>query len=101
MTPPRLLVTMGDPAGVGPEVLLKTLSALPKKAPRFIRAPSSVSISVIGDVAWLKRLARRLRIGVPWGRVEWIDLAGSCSGTRPGKIQPSAVPAIELAVAWI
>lgn len=75
---PRLLVTIGDPAGIGPEVTLKALSVF--------RAPNPVS--VIGDLALLRNLARSLRISVGWNRFQWIDM-GPC-GVKPGKVQPGA-----------
>ncbi len=76
----RLLVTMGDPAGIGPRVLLQSLN----------RFKEAASISVVGDVAWLKRAARTHRIDIPWRRFHWIDLANVPSSLRPGKVQPSA-----------
>lgn len=75
----RLLVTMGDPAGIGPRVLLQSLS----------RFKEAAAISVIGDVAWLKAIARTHHIAIPWRRFHWIDLANVPSSLRPGKAQPS------------
>ena len=71
---------MGDPAGVGPEVLLRAFSRLPIR---------QVSISILGDLRLLKDLARRFHLNVPWTQFEWIDLANA-SAIRPGKIQPAA-----------
>ncbi len=45
-----LVVTMGDPAGIGPEIVLKALAAM---------APAARPL-VIGDAAWLDDLAARL-----------------------------------------
>jgi 4-hydroxythreonine-4-phosphate dehydrogenase len=69
---------MGDPAGVGPEVLLKALSVI------------RPSCTILGDLAYLKFFARRLRISLPWDRFGWIDLANVPSGVKPGKIQAAA-----------
>jgi 4-hydroxythreonine-4-phosphate dehydrogenase len=44
---PRIVVTMGDPAGVGPEVLARAL--------RRLRGFSKVSFCVIGDLCILRR----------------------------------------------
>jgi len=64
----RLLVTLGDPAGIGPEVVLKSLSSLRRR------------VTVIGDLSLLKTLARRLRLKVPWDRHDWVDLRHAGSG---------------------
>lgn len=71
---------MGDPTGVGPEVLLKVLSS--------ISTPSS--ISVVGDLGWLKVLSRRLKLSIPWKRFHWIDRANLPPSLRLGMIQPEA-----------
>ena len=73
----RLLITMGDPAGVGPEVLLRALS----------RFRVSASITVLGDLAWLKVTARRFKVRVPWDRIRWIDPAHVPRSLRLGKVQ--------------
>ncbi len=76
----HLVATMGDPAGIGPEVVLKTLaSPLPK-----------VRITVIGDRTWLKRLNQRARLPVPWKRIHWVDLANLSERIRPGRVQAQA-----------
>ncbi|MBI3615472.1 MAG: 4-hydroxythreonine-4-phosphate dehydrogenase PdxA [Candidatus Omnitrophica bacterium] len=71
---------MGDPTGVGPEVLLASLRHLPPR----------VSIRVIGDSRWLERVARRAHLSIPWGRFHWIDLANVPGDLRPGGVRPSA-----------
>ena len=76
----RLLLTMGDPAGIGPEVLLASLK----------RPPSSVFISVVGDLAWLKSLSRRLRISLPWAAYHWIDLPNVPASLARGTMQAAA-----------
>ncbi len=77
----RLLVTMGDPAGIGPEVLLRALSRWRNRA---------AQLSIVGDLQWLKQRAGRHRISVPWARFRWVDLGDLCSGVRPGKVQAGA-----------
>ena len=73
----RILLALGDPAGIGPEVLLKSLA----------RVPSSARLRIIGDLSFLRVFARRLRLRVPWSRCEWTDLsnAGSVRPGRPSK----------------
>ena len=46
----RLALTMGDPAGIGPEIALKALAAMPPAARPL----------VIGDPVWLAELASKL-----------------------------------------
>lgn len=72
---------MGDPAGIGPEVVLHTLSRWRN---------SAVQLSIVGDLQWFKRLARRFRFSIPWARFRWIDLGDLCSGVRPGRVQARA-----------
>lgn len=58
MTPlPRIAITMGDPAGVGPELCLRLLDE-----PRVWAVCRPV---VIGDLALLNRVARHLRRSLP------------------------------------
>ena len=54
---PRLAMTLGDPSGIGPEVVLKTLSK-----PAF---EQSAEISVVGDRAHLQTLYNHLRTAAP------------------------------------
>ncbi|MCM8811992.1 MAG: 4-hydroxythreonine-4-phosphate dehydrogenase PdxA [Candidatus Omnitrophica bacterium] len=77
---PRLLITMGDPAGIGPEVLLKSLPRIPARFP----------VTVIGDIGWLRKTAGRLRFSVPWSRFEWLDLQNVPGRFSPGRVQPAA-----------
>jgi 4-hydroxythreonine-4-phosphate dehydrogenase len=51
---PRLAITMGDPAGIGPEIILK---ALVHPAVYDICIPT-----VYGDLEWMRRTARALRL---------------------------------------
>lgn len=53
--PPRLCITMGDPAGIGPEIVLKAAAAL---APRI--AAGEVSLQVAGSAAVLDAAAASL-----------------------------------------
>ena len=67
---------MGDPAGIGPEVILSTLA----------RFPAGVRLCVVGDLTLLRSIARRLHLKIPWERTDWVDLrnAGSVRTGRPG-----------------
>ena len=57
----RLAVTMGDPAGIGPEVLLKTLASIPGETDDLV---------IIGSKAWLEQTAEQLGLPIPiWSEV--------------------------------
>ena len=61
-----IALTSGDPCGIGPEVLLKTL--------RIVRSLPSLRLLVIGDHEVFARLARRLRQPMPtWDVVSSIE----------------------------
>ena len=89
---PLVLITGGDPCGIGPEIILKALSA---------PLPRGVRIAVVGDVAVFQRTARRLRLRLPrWavtsldafntaGRVACVDLAHPWTFV-PGRISTHA-----------
>jgi 4-hydroxythreonine-4-phosphate dehydrogenase len=53
-TPPLLAISMGDPAGVGPEVILKAAAALASRR-------SAPSIVVVGDLSSMRVAASHLR----------------------------------------
>ncbi len=80
---------MGDPAGVGPEVLLKSLAVI-ARSPAKGGATKQSCITILGDLAYLKFLARRLRLPLAWSRFGWIDLANVPAGLRVGRVQSSA-----------
>ena len=90
MARPRLIVTAGDPAGVGPEVTLKAL-ARPEVA-------ALAAIGVAGDPADLRRTAERLGLPPP----ERIEPAGDASAVWHGRLSAeggaAAVAAIRRAV---
>ena len=46
--------------------------------------------TVIGDLAWLKCLATRLGIRVPWSRTRWVDCGAVPAGLRQGRAQAAA-----------
>src|SRR5271168_4233752 len=51
--PARLAISMGDPAGVGPEVILKAVAALSSRR-------AAPSIVVVGDLTAMRAAAARL-----------------------------------------
>jgi len=56
-SPRAIALSMGDPLGIGPEVLLKSIVALQSQAQRF---PTGLGLRVFGDCAWMQQLAVRL-----------------------------------------
>ena len=67
----RLAVTMGDPAGIGPEVLLKTLSSIPGETDELV---------IIGSKAWLEQTAEQLGLPIPiWSEVNSLEALGRVS----------------------
>ena len=90
---PRLIVSAGDPAGIGPEVTLRAL-ARPE-----VRALGDIAVA--GDPAHLERTARELGLPAP----ERVEPAGDAGAVRPGQLSAeggvAAVAAITRAVELI
>jgi 4-phospho-D-threonate 3-dehydrogenase / 4-phospho-D-erythronate 3-dehydrogenase len=57
-TRPLIAVSMGDPAGIGPEVVLKAISVMAQR-------PNSPSIVVLGDFEVMRATATTLNIDAP------------------------------------
>jgi len=107
--PPRIAITMGDPAGVGPEVTAKALATM--------NAAERASTAVIGAKDVLRRAARLARAdldfvpaegGVPAGTVPLYDVDLGATGLPPdGEATPAGgaaayaciARAVELALA--
>ncbi len=89
---PRLIVSAGDPAGIGPEITVRALAD---------PATSGLGeIAVAGDPDQLRRLADRFGVPVPT-----VEPAGDASDVRPGELSAAggraAVAAITRAVTLI
>ena len=69
MTPPPLAVTMGEPAGIGGEILLKSWSLLRHSGPPFL---------AIDDPQRLRRIAASLRLDIPVAEIGDPVEAGAC-----------------------
>jgi len=64
----RLAITIGDAAGIGPEVIVKSLSRWPLSARR------RVSVVVISDPAPLNSIAKKLRLKTRFKKIaSWED----------------------------
>src|SRR5262245_51364422 len=90
---PRLIVSAGDPAGIGPEVTLKAL------AQAEVRALADVAVA--GDPAQLRAAADSLGVPAP----ERVEPVGDAGAVRPGELSAegglAAVAAIRRAVELI
>lgn len=96
MTPlptPRLIISAGDPAGVGPEVTVKAL------AQSHVRDLGEIAVA--GDPVDLRRTAGQLGLPAP----EKIEPAGDAGRVRPGQLSAhggaAAVAAVRRAVELI
>ena len=74
----KLAITMGDPAGIGPEIILKTFLQPPE-------APGCASV-VIGSVAVLEKAARELNLPVSIVQIK---------ETSSERQEPGVVPVLE------
>ena len=72
---PVIAMTMGDPAGVGPEVCLK--AALEAKVQR------KCTPLIVGDMAVLRKHARRMKIPARLTRVTGREQAPAIPGDGP------------------
>jgi len=64
---PWLGITLGDPSGIGPEVALKALAAVPEDTFRYL---------ILGDAALALRLNQSLGLNLPIARFDSPDQAG-------------------------
>jgi 4-phospho-D-threonate 3-dehydrogenase / 4-phospho-D-erythronate 3-dehydrogenase len=92
MTQPILGLTMGDPAGIGPEIVLKALRDL---APR--EAAGEFSLVTIGTASCMADAAQRLGLpaeitadGGSWPQVRLIEAATTEEVVAPGKLSAEA-----------
>jgi len=104
--PPRLGLTMGDPAGIGPEIILKSLELLRERV-----AAGELAPVVVGTASCIADAARYLGLQVEltaepapavWPKVRVIEAAAAAAPTPPGKLSAEggrlAFAAIERAV---
>lgn len=72
----RIAVTMGDPSGIGPEIVVGALRDL----------PADVEASVFGPVVLFRKAAAVLGVALPARGVRWVDQPGEdLGGLRAGK----------------
>jgi len=78
---PRLAITMGDPAGIGPEVVLRSCAAIGDDGPLF---------TIVGDPDHLEATARSLGIEPGFDIAAAVTPCGAVEiGLSPGEPRPS------------
>ncbi|HZP18884.1 MAG TPA: 4-hydroxythreonine-4-phosphate dehydrogenase PdxA [Bauldia sp.] len=90
MTAPHIAITTGDPAGIGPEIILKAAAAL---APRL--AAGELALTVIGPRATFARTARELGLRDPFAAgaaagPAFIGVGAEGEDVRTGEISAAA-----------
>ena len=101
-TPPPLAVTMGEPAGVGGEIVLKAWRSLAASGPYF---------ALLGDPAWLSKLASDMDVDFRVQPIDSIDDTDAvfadalpvlpvalATDVATGRPDPANVPAIVAAI---
>src|SRR3989339_1820019 len=83
MTHPYFAVTMGDAAGIGPEVTAKALF--------HPQMPQGASPLVIGDAAWMQGQLKRFGLPGRFVPVEQVPIGPPEPGTVP-LLQPPGAP---------
>jgi 4-phospho-D-threonate 3-dehydrogenase / 4-phospho-D-erythronate 3-dehydrogenase len=86
-------LTMGDPAGIGPEIILKALEALPERV-----AAGELELVVIGTTNCMEVSARALGLNVEivsdapaaWPKVRVIEAAAARAPVTSGKLSAEA-----------
>ncbi len=91
----RIAVTLGDPAGVGPEVALKALHQFLKK--------SSAEVILLGSESFFKALAKKMKLGAAPSRIscyfpEKFPSGKIVYGRSENILTRAAVRSIEMAV---
>jgi len=76
-----LAITMGDPSGIGPEIVLR----------RFVDVGLGDDVVVYGDESILRRGAEILGLDVNWAALQIVDLALlTAADHRPGQLDASS-----------
>ncbi|HEX2645431.1 MAG TPA: 4-hydroxythreonine-4-phosphate dehydrogenase PdxA, partial [Thermoanaerobaculia bacterium] len=84
--PPRLALTQGDPAGIGPEILLKLLQPSPSGL------PARWQPIVVAERAALEAL-RPVMTDFPWDRLHYVSSPDSLDSSKG--IDGAAIPVLD------
>jgi 4-hydroxythreonine-4-phosphate dehydrogenase len=90
--PPRLGLTMGDPAGIGPEIILKSLDALGNRVAAREFAPVVVGTAscIAASAGQLGREIELAPAAAPWPKVAVIEAAAAQAPIEPGRLSAEA-----------
>jgi len=93
-----LALTLGDPAGVGPEIVVKAWQALRQEPLSFFAVGDAATLAAAGDGAAVQRIARpQEALGAFRDALPVLDLPLPAAVT-PGRPDPAAAP---LVIRWI
>ena len=81
MSLPRIVITAGEPAGIGPDVIVKAL-----------QSDITARIAVVGDADLLKRRANMLGIACD---IQKLDIPNEVSAHIPNRIQVLHTPCLD------
>jgi 4-hydroxythreonine-4-phosphate dehydrogenase len=100
-----IAVTLGDPAGIGPEVLAKVLAEGPPETPLTLVGPRwALSAAAQAAKVSLPLIQQVTSPGEQTGRLGMVDLGGSFAGFKFGQVDARsgalAVQAVEAAARW-
>ena len=81
MSLPRIVITAGEPAGIGPDVIVKAL-----------QSDIAARIAVVADADLLKRRANMLGIACD---IQKLDIPSEVSAHTPNRIQVLHTPCLD------
>ena len=96
--PRRIGIALGDPTGIGPEVVLKALA---------LEQDANVRYLLLGDVPQLQELNRRLKLGLPlqvfrqWDEPGQFHIFNPLSSPLPASMKPGEKLAALAALTWL
>lgn len=96
-----LAVTLGDPAGVGPEVALRAIGALPSRdAADGSEQADAPRVVLIGDLRATRDTAARLRLDVAIEPCSVADVRAGTLPERTGRRGPLVLPLLDADPDW-
>ncbi len=91
-----IAITIGDPSGIGPEVVLKAVRSFGGLGPPFLlKRAGLVNFIIVGDISVLSAAAKTLKISLPRGEhIRFVDVGvvqrGHVRFGRPSKLSGRA-----------
>lgn len=102
-----IAISMGDPAGIGPEVLLKALHRLSQGSLNALGTAKTsdlgqaIAVQVFGDPAWLLQQAADLGLSASLQKASWLQWEKVCSVPRTLRRGIASADAGQCAVAAV